>query len=419
MHKTLHFERRPGEAHWKKPDGKAANQLSMVLIPIMIALLLLSSFWMMGIENLDDFRQALAIAASGSGASQQLIDEAQQVRQPEWKPGLLVLPLGYLLMAALVPWLERCVKRRYFMILEEGTLTQTHRALWGKGSQRMDWQIPLREIAAAEITAGPLSPLPWMMQLHVTRLNGIEHKIDIANWFKLGGDCLPPLKPVGGTGFFHSPMGLWMKPENQKLLAEAAMELPLVRALRERGVVVSAMLNDARPNDLFASRAVKLGICAGLGLVVLALALMVTRMHPRFIDGVPLWVYPGVAVALILAYLRVASTDEWRPPVAHHFIGFTLLAAGASIAVSPLALLINGLGVPALELQAFVVRDGHLEARDAPLGAERIELPGKQSRSAWLKEGTEVRLEVKQGRLGLWEYDDTPLRDAADVQGIR
>ena len=48
-----------------------------------------------------------------------------------------------------------------------------------------------------------------------------------------------------------------------------------------------------------------------------------------------------------------------------------------------------------------------------------IELPGMQSRLAWIKPGTEAELATVQGRWGLWIYNDAPLRELATQQGVR
>lgn len=48
-----------------------------------------------------------------------------------------------------------------------------------------------------------------------------------------------------------------------------------------------------------------------------------------------------------------------------------------------------------------------------------IELPGSQSRLAWIRNGSEISLTLIPGRWGLWVYDDKPLRQLADKQGVR
>ena len=108
-----------------------------------------------------------------------------------------------------------------------------------------------------------------------------------------------------------------------------------------------------------------------------------------------------------------------RPPVAHSIIAAILLLIGVGMAAQPVTVLFNGVGLDADRMQAFVVRADNLEPVDDKTGIGAIALPGAQSRQAWLKEGTPVSLPVKKGRLGLWEYDDAPLRDLADIQEIR
>ena len=69
--------------------------------------------------------------------------------------------------------------------------------------------------------------------------------------------------------------------------------------------------------------------------------------------------------------------------------------------------------------QAAPVSSSPWTGDGAPQPLPTIDLPGEHSRLGWLRDGTEVTLTVVPGRWGVWTYDDTPLRRAADEQGIR
>jgi hypothetical protein len=125
----------------------------------------------------------------------------------------------------------------------------------------------------------------------------------------------------------------------------------------------------------------------------------------------------GVLMASV--QLALSLRDSKNPPWLYRILAAAILATGATVAAPVGITALNGLGVASARQENFVVRSGRLEPVDenAPTGA--IELPGSESRMAFLREGTRVSLSMTRGRFGLWAYDDTPLRNQADAQGIR
>lgn len=67
----------------------------------------------------------------------------------------------------------------------------------------------------------------------------------------------------------------------------------------------------------------------------------------------------------------------------------------------------------------FTVADGWAQ----PPGQDAAHIPPIQlpieSRLASIKSGSEVALTTVEGRFGLWVYNDAPLRELADAQGVR
>lgn len=162
-----------------------------------------------------------------------------------------------------------------------------------------------------------------------------------------------------------------------------------------------------------------LGISAGIALIVATLAIMIGYKHQHLQWDFPLWIYPVLAVLALFTLWSLGRRDAWRPPVLHSVIAALFFVIGIAMAAQPVTVFLNGLGVASDRTQTFVVRAGSLEPIGNRTGIRPIDFPGTQSRLAWLKDGTIVKLAIKQGRFGLWEYDDTPLRQLADEQGIQ
>ncbi|WP_026258855.1 hypothetical protein [Uliginosibacterium gangwonense] len=319
----------------------------------------------------------------------------------------------------------QALQRRSSLVIDADALTHrcdVPRVL--KPFLRWNWRIPLREIVAVEI-------VPQPVQAHITSLETAFLRIQTrerlprmltpASWHVLGYPIRVELIPARKIGPFSSSQTLWTLPENQCILREALNGLPLVRALRERGISVVDKISttDAISQDMLAHRAVKFALTVGLLLVTSSLLLMMWRANQHLQMSFSIWVYAGL-VAAALAVMGLFSWQETKcAPIAHSVAAMFILCVGISMAFQPLILFANGFLYDMEQTQAFVAEAGVLKPVGAQSGIGRIELPGFQSRIAWLKDGTHLQLTVKQGRLGLWEYDDAPLRVAADAQGIR
>ena len=127
---------------------------------------------------------------------------------------------------------------------------------------------------------------------------------------------------------------------------------------------------------------------------------------------------PEPSPASILSATQQPSVPLFKTALA---LAAVLWMASVAFVIEPLlvhsALLGRG---DAWRTHRFVLSSGWAK----PMGAEAahippIELPGAQSRVAWIKPGTEAELATVQGRWGLWIYNDAPLRELATQQGVR
>lgn len=423
------FEYRSAERHINDPKRKRAMLLISGLLVGGISAMFVGIFWMMGIENWADFQQAFSATKGDAATSTGLPHSAQKDfatnQQPAWQPAFLYPFLGYLLVIGVLQWVRHAAPKRCSLTLTEDALIHVYRLPLGLNAiVPANWCISLRDITAVEFIQSPLLgaiPAPVLAQLRISQSEGPTRSIRPAMWFVPGSPARPPLKPTGKPSLFASPSGMWLKPENQAIVRAAFADFPIVQALRARGIAVpdAHLPANIQDHDLFACRSIMFGIVAGLALVIATLAIMIGHKHQHLQSDLPLSLYFVLGgVALLMLWL-IGRRDTQRPPVGHSILAAIFLVAGVAMATQPMTVLVNGFGVTSNQSQAFVVRAGNLEPVDGQTGIGAIELPGTQSRQGWLKEGTPVSLVVKKGRLALWEYDDTPLRQLADAQGIR
>ena len=332
---------------------------------------------------------------------------------------LVTVSLIYMLMCMSL-WTRYYATKYCSLTLTEDALVYIFRLPFGLSTLfPMDWRICLRDITKVEVNQSPLmgtAPIPGMEQLCISQREGPMRYIAPANWFAPDAVAPPPVKPTGKPRLFASPSTIWKQPENQLIARSAFADLPIVLALRARGIEVpnTVLLPDAKEFDLFASRSVKFGIVAGLGLFVAALVIMILNKHQHLQIDFPLWVYLALVGASLLAMWAIVRRDAWRPPVFNIVLASIFLIAGVALSAQPVATLFNGLGVGTDQSQVFKVHAGSLEPIEGKTGIGSIYLLAPQTRETWLKEGSAITLYVKKGRLGLWEYDDVPLRLLAD-----
>lgn len=338
-------------------------------------------------------------------------------------PILLVMILMFFLQVILAFSTSRVMP-----VLARSTLTLdadalTHRCDAPRVLQRvlhLNWRIPLQDIVTVEIVPPP-------MQAHITSLETALLRIQTrqrlprmltpASWYIPGHPDRAVLIPVRTAGH---PQTLWTLPENRPILRKALNELPLIKALRARGIAVADNMSatDVISQDMLAHRAVKFALTVGLFLVTTSLFLMMWRANQHLQMSVSIWVYAGLVAAALTVMWLLIRQDIKRPPLAHSIVASCILCVGACMAFQPFILLVNGFLYDSAQTQTFVAQAGVLKPVSPQCGIGEIE-PSSLGRAAWLKDGTSLQLTVKRGRLGVWEYEDLPLRAAADAQGIR
>lgn len=276
-----------------------------------------------------------------------------------------LLPMLYplaVVVSAGVHWLS--IHRLTLRIGPQG-LRQEHRLPLGLHHLfGQNWQIAwgdVRRITVrrASLGGGAVPALAWV-EIVVAVGYGYKRVLRPAFWFSPDDPPRPRLKPSGSPSPLTAP---WGGAINDDHLAEAFAQLRLVRALEQH----------APP----ACRALR---------------------------------WPGTA--------PVVGTDLNRQPEALALLLGTIVVFLTGWFLMLYAALL-GRG-DAWQTHRFAIADGQAK----PMGADAahvppIELPGRQSRLAWIRAGSEADVRTVEGRWGVWIYNDEPLRALADQQGVR
>jgi len=399
--------------------GTEQKHLHSLIVVAAVVVMLLSSMWMMGIENWTDFQTAWLARAQPSDAAGSFFTR----QGPVWDPTAF-LPSLFALIFGLALWGLLLAQRRCTLRLDTDSLTQSCDLPFGLGRfTPYHWTVPLPDICAIEYFRNPVQPVSpsiYMVTLQIKRGQGKARVIAPAHWYHQGEAAQPAPRPMSQAKLFTNPSTTWALPENQAIMRQAVANLPLAKALRERGFEISKPdFNDsARDQNFFSSPSVKYAIVIGAGLVLLTLFLMISRPYQHLQSLPSIWAVIASCIAVLAIFLLASKKESPPPVVVHKVVAGLSLVAGITMAAPPLVLLVNGLGIESSHIQEYVVHKGLLEPVNAPdLGL--IELPGKQGRIGFLREGSRLSLNVKRGRLGLLEYDDTPLREEADKQNIQ
>jgi hypothetical protein len=308
-----------------------------------------------------------------------------------------------------------------------------------------NWQIDWSEVRGitarrSDVLNGNVNPMA-SAEIVLQLSKGRQRVLRPAFWFRPGDPQRPRLRSVNGV-WSMSP--LWSGPDNHARLTRAFADLRLVRALQQYAPLPDVALPwPGTPNlfstDLNLNRQPEvLTLFGAAGLVfVVGLILMVAA------PNVHLHASPGwgdrAAWAVGTLALWAAAWPAWRRYRASHPVpaptqqprvplSKPALALAAVLWMAALAFVIEPLLVhtallgraDAWHTYRFALAGGWAKPIDPDAAhIPPIELPGAQSRLAWIKPGSEADLATVQGHWGLWIFNDAPLRALATQQGVR
>ncbi len=354
------------------------------------------------------------------------------------------LPCLYLLFWASFWGMRWLWNRHLRLYITPQGLRQEHRMplglhhLFGQNWQ-MDWS-EVRGITTrrTDVLNGNISPMAWA-EIVLQLGKGRQRVLRPTFWFRPGDPPRPRLKSVGTPWASSQP---WSGPDNHIQLTRAFANLRLVSALKSHAPLPDVALPwPGIPNSLSTDlnrQPEVLTLFGAAGLVfVVGLILMVAapNVHLHVSPG---WVDRATWAVGTLA-LWAAAWQAWQRYRAAHPVPAPTQLPAVPLSKPALAFAaVLWMAALAFVIEPLLVHTALLGRADAwhthrfalgggwakPIGTDAahippIELPGAQSRLAWIKPGSEADLATVQGHWGLWIFNDAPLRELATQQGVR
>lgn len=370
----------------------------------------------------------------------------------------LALPLIFLLVSLCVWRWQKSLR----LHVNQNGIRQEHDLPFGLGRFfGHNWAIRWTDIQSLEVRRrggdfGYQHALPLhMVELVISLKDGSQRLLYPVFWFR------PDEPPRGRLKLKRDPLVLsvenpWFRPENQLMFAQAFSNLPAVQALNRHGAAYGhgvAWPQKWPPSPLALGNQPEVTalLLGAVGLVCVGIFLMVAEPNLHLHDaswslrlalamgtlaiwglGLSYWHHcrwrAKTDVANVQLAYQTGKTGQTTAQPARLSKAFLTLAAIVWVAAvmlmtEPLLVHLSRLGRDnQAHTVGFVVSGGRATPSVAEFGQPEIPpivLPGQQSRLAHIKEGSKVNLTTQAGRWGLWAYDDQPLRQLADTQGIR
>lgn len=370
-------------------------------------------------------------------------DVWQKVRE---KDGAWLAVL-YLLFAITIERVRTSWIRHFTLHIGPQGLRQEHRLPLGLHHLfGQNWEFSWGEVRGittrrASMAGGQLNALAWV-EIVVQLAHGGKRVLRPGFWFRPNDPPRPHLKPSGSPSPLMDP---WGGSTNDTRLAAAFAELRLVHALERHAPVAYRDLRwpgtapsvgvdlERQPESLALLLATILVFLTGWILMLYAPHIHL-HASPTWMDRAA-WSLGTLALWLLAAWRwRSQPRTDLLPaeptiaPAQRNPISKPTLAIAALLWVAAVAFVTEPLLVHAALLGRSDAWQSHRFAITAgqamPIGADAahvppIELPGPQSRLAWIRAGSEADLRTIEGRWGVWIYNDEPLRALADQQGVR
>lgn len=305
-------------------------------------------------------------------------------------------------------------------------------------SRWLDWQLDLDALRSGAIQwqlSGAPVPANPLASLRLTWHKGMRPGLSIARWY-LPGEPEPDASVQP-----HSVAGLvlWNSARNLPVVQALFEALPLVRALRERGVPVPVP-DGKRPvagagRDLMAYPRMKAVVIGFFVALAAAAALFHAMRHQHYFIAPSAGVWGAVAACvglLVLAWLWPEATlaqDGAAKPALSERAGFRT----TQFLVAALAAVPAGLCAPSLPLAwAWVAENSRTVAfsvappeqsrprvvLQAQQGEDVPPIEPRQAIDYWtsLRSGETVELPVRRGLAGLWwQFDSSVLEGRLDA----
>ena len=394
--------------HWRQP-GKVQTERSIFVLMGVVTLAIAGAFWLW-------FPTAILTQIDWPKAWQNLMAKSAVL----WEIALYPLAMVFFLGGHVVH------TKQARLALEADTLRYASGLpLLGRW---LDWTLDLEAVRSDKLVLHlegvAMGPQPTY-QYRLSWGKGLfARQVRPAAWHLPNQTPVVAVKPATSFGLVR-----WSTPENQALLQQQFDQLPLVQALRQRGIALPPV-NGKRQMvglDLMAYPRMKAAVIGFFIAMLGAFLLFHLMRHHHYFTPPPLmaWVAFGSAAGLgMLAWLWPEHPGEVNTATAAEAIGFrsTQMLLAALVAVAA------GLCAPSLPL-AFssatqMPQDIAFHLKNSPLRLWATNASGvpdvypNQAMDFWLSqpEGAPFFLPVRSGVAGLWwQFDSRALDDQLDA----
>jgi hypothetical protein len=333
-------------------------------------------------------------------------------------------PIGWLLALPAVLLLYRSIGQSRLHFEDDEVRMVSGLPAWLDVGPWGSWSMPYKEITSVDLvnyraghSYGP-RPLHMAALQFNNRVGKAARRLAVAPWHRLGEGMRPKLEST--ATWLGVSLGTWKSEQDQQTLQNAYNRMPLVLALRQRGVAVPVLAQGrgSGGDDLFENPRMK-------ALILLAFALAPTYfagafllreywvVAPPFGFWIALGLCTGIASALWVRGAAPAHhASSLQPPdapgsstvLANQLIVsmlFGLSAMGAAMAGVPL---VSQWLFPAEDAVFVVRKDSTLDPVEAARGLPSF-LP-EQSIDFWRsrKPGTQYTLLMRKLPWGYWQY---------------
>jgi hypothetical protein len=339
------------------------------------------------------------------------------------------LPL-YLLAAVAALWVQRRLRGSRLYLSSSELRHNSGLPLWLGNLLKQNWTLALDEFRSGQMIftlagmARANSPLAlfflrWKAsndKTHWLTPQMTGRRLAPASWFLIGQE---PREAVHWPkGLFWRSLNPWTTSAGKAVLQKAFDELPLVAALRAKGVPLPAVSTARRAAasdgvDLMAYPRMKAVVLCFFGLLIGAGLAYHFMRHQHYFEPPAVWIWAafgacwGLAAWFWLAEEQAPAEPSFKPTQ-------VLIAAllGASTAlVAPSALL--GLNLALSTRQWVSVTVSKTPLQFVPDDKNIPAFSPSQAREFWaeLPAQTARQIAVRKGIFGIWQYDSEPLED--------
>jgi hypothetical protein len=291
-------------------------------------------------------------------------------------------------------------------------------------SRWFDWQLDLEDVRSGKLKLNlngrKYGKHPLALYRFSWGVSGLR-QFRPAAWVLPNQTALPFKEPTSFMGYVS-----WKKPENAALLEEQFSQLPLIKALTQRGVNVPKIANttEATGLDLMAHPRMKVAVISFFVALVGAFVLFHLMRHQHYFSAPPIsyqLIAGAFAGLLMFAWLWGEKPDAGNTAEQAGFRGTQVLlaclfAVSAGLCAPSVPLLFASILQTSQE-QSFELQKSPLLLKSS-LPTNMPAIQPTQALDYWqsLKDGEVINLPVSRGFAGLWwQYDSSVLQDKVEA----